>query len=264
MGASLLLLFAGLMLGCASPQPVYRLDAQSADSSSVWRQGRRIVTRTVDSVQVAVAYGRTTSEGHKFHIAYANRSGTSRTFDPQNVFGVVTGRRSSYKRKVQVETGEEETEDGPHYEYRRVTLTATDTMPARDPEEMLLRIDRQQARATAEAANDATANALISVLDAVNTFASPAPSPEERTAEASEELSRAADRAENQRTQNRLQQRRAQWAQSALRRTTLLPGERTSGVVYVPVDPRATRLVLHVNVGSRTVTIPFQQTRYES
>ena len=98
-------------------------------------------------------------------------------------------------------------------------------------------------------------------------IAAGAQTPEERTADATEDteyqLERAEERAENRRTQARLSQRRARWAQSALRRTTLIPGMRTSGFVVVPVDPLAYTVVLHVELGSQTVTVPFRQTRYE-
>jgi hypothetical protein len=38
---------------------------------------------------------------------------------------------------------------------------------------------------------------------------------------------------------------------------------RTAGFVVVPVDPKATRLVLHVDLGARVVTVPFDQVRYD-
>lgn len=60
-----------------------------------------------------------------------------------------------------------------------------------------------------------------------------------------------------------LGQRRTYWARAALRRTTLMPGQGTSGFVYVPVDPDAVRIVLHVDLGSQVVTVSFRQTRYE-
>jgi hypothetical protein len=31
----------------------------------------------------------------------------------------------------------------------------------------------------------------------------------------------------------------------------------------VPVDPDAARLVLHVGLGARVVTVPFEQVRYD-
>lgn len=43
----------------------------------------------------------------------------------------------------------------------------------------------------------------------------------------------------------------------------LAPGMRTTGFVVLPVDPDAATLVLHVNLGLETVTVPFRQRRYE-
>lgn len=261
-----LVLLAGLLLGCTSAQPVYRLDARSADTSSVWVQGRQVISRTADSLQVAVAYDRTTDDGHKFRLAVANRAGSARTIDPTDVYAVVT-RRVTEERHVYPAPDETGDDGTPGYEFRRDTLAVADTLWALDPEQVLLRIDRAQARAEAEAANDATTSALIATLDAVSTIAAGPQAPEERTADASEDieyqLNRSEEQAENRRTLSRLGQRRMQWAETTLRRTTLLAGQRTAGVVYVPVDPRATRLVLHVDLGNRVVAVPFRQTRYE-
>lgn len=223
------------------------------------------MTRTVDSVQVAAAYARTTDEGHKFRLAFVNRSPTPVTVDPTDVYAVVTKKLSD---REQVHIVEEETQDGtPKYEMYRDTLTTADTLYARNPERVLLRIDKERAREEAAAEHDATADALFHTLDAVSEIASGPESPDERAADAAEDteyqLESAEDRARRRRTQARLRQRRARWAQAALRRTTLAPGLRTTGFVVVPVDPKAARLVLHVDLGSRVVTVPFRQTRYE-
>ncbi|HKL88596.1 MAG TPA: hypothetical protein VJ884_06290 [Salinibacter sp.] len=255
-------LLAGLLVGCA-PDPVYRLDARAPDSSSIWQRGRQVVTHTVDSVQVAVAYARTTDPGHKFRIAFVNRSSSSVTVDPLGIYAVVTEKLST-KERVKISRYDEEV---PNYVYRRDTLSTADTMDARNPERRLLEIDKERARAEAEAANDRATNALFLTLDAVSEIAAGPQTPEERTADATADtqyrLERAEERAENRRTQARLSQRRAQWAQSALRRTTLVPGMRTSGFVIVPMDPRAYTLVLHVEHESGVVTVPFRQTRYK-
>lgn len=91
------LLLAVLLVRC-TPDPVFRLQAQAPDSTSVWQEGRRVVTQTVDSVQVAVAYGRTTDAGHKFRLAFVNRSRTSVTATPSQAYAVVTRRRQSTGR----------------------------------------------------------------------------------------------------------------------------------------------------------------------
>ena len=257
-----LVLLIGLLARCA-PDPVYRLDARAPDSSSIWQRGRQVVTHTVDSVQVAVSYAQTTNVGHKFRIAFVNRSSASVTVDPLGTYAVVTEKLST-KERVQISRYAEDT---PKYVYRRDTLSTADTMYARNPEQRLLEIDKERAREEAAAKNDAAANALFLTLDAVSEIAAGPQTPEERTADATEDteyqLERAEERAENRRTRARLSQRRAQWAQSALRRTTLVPGMRTSGFVVVPVDPRAYTLVLHVEHDSGVVTVPFRQTRYK-
>jgi hypothetical protein len=260
------LLLGGLFGGC-SPAPVYRLSADVPDSTGFWEQGRHVVSRTVDSVQVAVAYARTTGEGHKFRFAFANRSSTVFTVDPTRVRAVVTRRLSEKRRVLVAENNGYRDDTPPEYEFRRDTVATADTLYARNPEQMLLNIDKEQSRAAADARRDAAASAIFLTLDAVSAVASTAQTPDERTADATEnteaQLRRAEKKAENQRTQSRLSQRRARWAQSALRRTTLTPGMRTTGFVVVPLDPDAVTLVLHVDLGSKTVTVPFRQRRYE-
>ena len=260
-----LILFGGLLVGCA-PDPVYRLRAHAPDSTGLWQQGRQVVTRTGDRLQVAAAYARTTAEGHKFRLAFVNRSATPVTVDPTDVYAVVTKKLSNNER-VHVVRDADAPGDAPRYDVYRDTLSTADTLYARNPERVLLEIDKERAREAAEAENEAAAHALFLALDAVSESASGSQSPDERTADATEDtesrLNRAEERAETRRTKARLSQRRARWAQSALRRTTLVPGRRTTGFVVVPVDPKAARLVLHVDLGSQVATIPFRQTRYE-
>ncbi len=117
----------------------------------------------------------------------------------------------------------------------------------------------------ADAEQAAGLNALSTTLDAMSDIADPARPPEERAADAAEDAEEDRERAEARARRRRAQlsQRRARWAQSTLRRTTLAPGTRTSGFVVVPVDLRAFTLVLHVNGRSGVVTVPFRQTRHE-
>jgi hypothetical protein len=248
---------------CTSPTTVYRLDAQAADSSAFWQQGRRVVTQTIDSLQVAIAYARTGDEGHNFRLAFVNRSATPVAIDPTSIYAVVT-QKVTEDRHVHVVEREGKS---PTTELRRDTLTAADTLRARNPENVLLELDKAQARAGADARSDARAQAFFLMLDAVSEIASGPQSPEERTATAAEDtesqLRYAEEQAKNRRTQARLGQHRARWAQSALRRTTLMPGMRTTGFVVVPVVPLTHRLEVHVDIGSAVMTVPFQQSRYD-
>jgi hypothetical protein len=255
-------LFAVGLTGC-SPDPVYRLRAQAPDSTSFWDQGKQVVTHTVDSLQVAVSYARTTNEGHKFRLAFVNRSSHPITVDPLGVYAVVTEKLSEEER-VQISRYDDGSTD---YVMRRDTLSTADTLYARNPERMLLKIDKERSRVEADAEEAAGLDALSATLDAVSEIADPPQTPQERTADAAEDAEedreQAERRARRQRRRASLGRRRARWAQSALRRTTLAPGMRTSGFVIVPVDPRAYTLVVHVDGGPDTVTVPFRQMRHE-
>lgn len=251
----------GVLTGC-SPDPVYRLHAEAPDSTSFWDQGKKVVAHTVDSLQVAVSYARTTNEGHRFRLAFVNRSSKPVTVDPLGVYTIVTEKLSEEER-VQISRYDDGRTD---YVMRRDTLSTADTLYARNPERMLLAIDKERSRVEADAEEAATLNALSATLDAMSEIADPPKTPEERTADAAEDAEEGRERAERrarrERRQASLGRRRARWAQSALRRTTLAPGMRTSGFVAVPVDPRAYTLVLHVEGRSDVVTVPFRQTRH--
>ncbi len=260
------LLAIGLFTGC-TPDPVYRLRAHVPDSTSFWDQGREVVTHTVDSLQVAVSYANTTNDGHKFRLAFINRSSAPVTVDPLGVYAVVTEKLSDRKRIKRTRYDSTRGREFTGYVFRRDTLATADTLYARNPERVLLEIDKERSREEAEAEEAAALDALSVTLDAVGEIADPPQSPEERTADAAEdaeeERKRAERRARRERRRARLGQRRTKWAQSALRRTTLAPGMRTSGFVVVPVDPHAFTLVLHVEGRSGVVKVPFRQIRHE-
>jgi len=150
------------------------------------------------------------------------------------------------------------------YVFHRDTLATADTLYVRNPERVLLEIDKDRSQEEAEVEEAAALDALSVTLDAVGEIADPPQSPEERAAGAAEdERNRAQRRARRERRRARLGQRRTKWAQSALRRTALAPGMRTSGFVVVPVDPGAFTLVLHVEARPGEMTVPFRQTRHE-
>lgn len=256
-------LFAiGVLTGC-TPDPVYRLHAQAPDSTSFWDRGKKVVTHTVDSLQVAVSYARTTNEGHKFRLAFVNRSSNPVTVDPLGIYAVVTEKLSEEER-VQISRYADGRTDSV---MRRDTLSTADTLYARNPERMLLKIDKERSRVEADAEEAAGLNALSATLDAVSAIADPPQTPEERTADAAEDAEDDREQAERRARLRRrnagLGRRRTRWAQSALRRTTLAPSMRTSGFVIVPVDPRAYTLVLNVEGRSEVLTVPFRQTRHE-
>ncbi len=261
-----ILLFGGGLSGCYSPDFVYRLDASAPDSAGFWRQGRQVVTRTVDSVQVAVSYGRTTDEGHKFQLAFVNRSRDPVTVVPTDIYAVVTRKLKDGEHAVATRAERSSSGAVPRWD-TAATRTARDTLSALDPERKLLAIDRERSRREERAENDATADALFLTLDAVSEIATVAQSPEERTADATEDreyqAQRAKEDARRQRIQSRLNRERSQWAQSALRRTTIAPDGRVTGFVAVPVASQAARLVLHVQLEDHSVTVPYVQTRYD-
>jgi hypothetical protein len=55
------------------------------------------------------------------------------------------------------------------------------------------------------------------------------------------------------------QNQRAQWENAALRKTTLMPGNRMAGMVYLARDMTANHLRLQMRIGNEVMVFPFRQ-----
>ena len=251
LGAVALLLLI-VLTGC-TPDPVYRLSSTIPDSSSQWIQGRQVVTRTQDSLRATVAYVRTTNDGHLFDVRLANLSDTSLLIDPSDFYAVTT---QVIPRPDTVRTIPDS--------------FIPNRASARDPEEMLLAIDLRASEVEANARTSRGLYALeglTSVADDVADIAGEPDTEQEETREAVESIEREQRRENDVREyrsrMTQLERRRFEWAQRTLRRTSPPPGMGVSGRVYVPVDPNARFVLVHVGRDGRYVVFPYRQKKYE-
>jgi hypothetical protein len=247
-----LLLVAGVLMACASAEPVFRLNATAADSSAAWVQGRQVVARTVGGLRTLIAYDHSTDHSHVFHLGVENRADTTVLIDPSRTYAALQRMPPGFEGMD-----------------LKAPMTA-DTVSVRDPEAKLLALDMARSREAADEMNDRLVNGLVLTLDAAGDVADSfagGRTDEERTADAAEDaewaLRRAEDRAAYRRQLEDLAESRFHWSERVLRKTTLPPGAYTAGWVYVPIREDAQTVTLHVQVGSHTVTVPYRQQRFE-
>lgn len=247
-----LLLVAGVLMACASAEPVFRLDATSADSSAAWVQGRQVIPHTADGLRTFIAYDHSIGHSHVFHLGVENRSDTPVLVDPARVYASL---------EMEIPGFEDIDMEGPR---------ARDTVAARDPEAKLLALDKARSREVADEMNDRLMNGLVLTLDAAGDVAdsfSGGRTDEERAADAAEDaewaVRRAEDRAAYRRRMQDVSESRVHWSERVLRKTTLPPGAYTAGWVYVPIHENVETLTLHVRIGPHHAAVPYRQQRYE-
>jgi hypothetical protein len=252
LGVGLAVLIA-VALACANAEPVFRLDASRPDSTSVWVQGRQILTQTVDSVTVSVAYERTTGTHHVFRVLVRNRGDSTFTIDP--------ARSSARFSTARLDADSLDAIPEP---------VVSGRIPARNPETQILEADLEKSRADARAANEAMFDLLVATADVaedVHAAASGGRTPEARAADAAEDTERIEAREERARerraTVNAYRQQRRQWSSRALRKTTLPPGTHAGGRLYVPLQDDARTVELRVAAGPHVVSFFYHQIRYD-
>src|SRR3569833_620274 len=131
-----------------------------------------------------------------------------------------------------------------------------------DPEQELAKVDRRarDEQASATAAEGFLAILLVlNVVADVGSVASGHPRAIGVGAAATADLM-GANEASSEHAMGKLEAERDFWANAALRRSTVYPGQAAAGVVMVPIHPRARYLWLHVRVGPRRFSVRFDQT----
>jgi hypothetical protein len=246
---ALAVLLVVFLTGC-TPDPVYRLSSTIPDSSSQWIQGKQVVTRTQSGLRATVAYVRTTDEGHLFDVRLANLSDTTLLLDPSDFYAVTSQviPRPDTLRKVP-------------------DSFTTTRMSARDPEKVLLAIDLRASEVEANARTSRGLYALESLTSVADDVADGSDTEQEETREdidrIEREQRRESDIREYQSRMTRLERRRFEWSQRTLRRTSLPPSMGASGRVYVPIDPDARFVLVHVGKDERYVVFPYRQKKYD-
>jgi hypothetical protein len=230
-----LFVIAAAAASCATPRPLVRLDPSSEDV--IWVAGRAALVDEEDGVQVAVAFD------HQY------------------------GRRLGLRVEVENRTNERIDVDPSTFKFTDCPSMAIESCRRSrhviDPERMLVELDARESREEADAANSQAFLGTVVILNAVGDVASAASSHGHRSNGADTANAIAAMESDAAARNNELASVGAQqeiWANEALRRNTLFPGQGTAGRVYIPIDRSAQLVYLYVKAGGHTFPFAFQQT----
>lgn len=221
------------LAGCYFPKPVIRLYPEN--TQTFWRAGRRVVTREHPGYRMAIAFEES-DEYVALRLEVQNTGTVPLDVDPAQmvVVSCTDPKRCSPPR------------------------------PAVDPEAMLLELDVARARERAAKASDESVGVALVLLDVTAGIAASGRGDHQAAGRAQEAGGEAAadfDRtsAGHQSAISQLTMSRAQWASTALRKTTLLPTQAVGGLIYLPIDNSASRLLVGARINGEDNWFPFRQ-----
>jgi hypothetical protein len=227
------ILAAALLFGCATPAPLVRLHPNTGEDV-FWMSGRAAVKKQSGGVHVAAAFEHQLGKRLGLRVEVRNGSGERIEVNPDR-FSFVTC------------AGED---DSSCSDYKGVI----------DPEEVIDSLDARRSRVAADAADDRAFNTAMVFLSAVGDVAGAA-SGSPRRSDTFDIINHGdiVD-AGHHRTLSDIAARRTLWADAALRRSTLDPGDGVAGFVYIPYRKQARYVWLQVNAADRDFTFCFRQT----
>jgi hypothetical protein len=243
-----LLFFTTLTLsGCVMPEPVLRLTP--LNENVVWRDGRAAQIKEGAPARVAVAFEQEATLASRrlvgFRVEIQNVSDKPFLVNPMGFYYAACVTAPNGTRKCQP------------------------SHLAVNPEQVLLDLDLQHSRRQADVANEAALGTALLFLDLATATASLASSGHHRAtvplagaAAAGASVSATYARGEAEATDYELQ--RSDWSSTALRKTTLLPGEGVAGVVFIDRQLDAGQIILAVRFDDHVLDFPFRQIRYDA
>ncbi len=244
------------MIGCA-PLPTFVLDP--AEDNSVWLNGKPIMTKSIDGIDVAVSFAETDDIYLVFDLDIKNRSHETVLVEPERFF---------YRSLAATK-----------YHYRGLK-TPRDTVKetryptyALNPEVQLLQLDRQIAREKADRETSEGLDLFIDIVDLaadIATIDEPKTDEEirdEEEADFERDMTRKAEAAEYRETIRDLGDYRRYWSTVTLRKTTLAPNQSVKGRVYFVAKPfppvkRMKMMRMCFPIGNRTFEFLFNRTKH--
>lgn len=230
------LVFLGaLLLGCATPGPVVRLEPNAKDV--IWVGGRASMQQEREGIRVAAAFER--QRGDVLGVRVEIYNGTEERLDvgPQKIW------------------------------FATCTAPAVESCSVSDkvidPEDMIAALDEKHSVEVAEARNSQARLGALVLLSAAGDIARVASgrgggATGLRTATSATLMeSDAANRSAGLST---LEAERHTWSNEALRRNTLFPEQGTSGEVFFPIAREARFVWLQLRVGAQRFVFYFRQT----
>jgi len=222
--------------GCATPQPIIRLDPRSTDI--FWVAGRPSIQREATGVRAAVAFERQNGQTLGVRVEVENLTAAPLDVKPQDFSFVACSAE-----------------------------TAASCGPAQrviDPEHVLADLDTRASRESAAAINDSQAWSALVLLSAVGEVGAAARG--RATSTTGLQTAEAANQMQNvgfhhDRIAAQIADQRQQWADVALRRNTLFPGQGVAGLIYIPteINTHARFIWLTVRAGASVIPFCFEQ-----
>jgi hypothetical protein len=224
---------AALLFGCATPQPIYRLKPRG---DVTWVGGRAALQREIGGVRVAAAFDQ--QDGDRLGLRVEIHNGTEEPIEvgPREIW-------FSACSSTAVET-------------------CTSSLKVVDPERVLAELEEKQARDTASARNSQVGLGVLVLLSAFADIATIASGKADRNTgllTASSAGLAEIDAAARNSELASLESQRQLWANQTLRRNTLLPGQETSGEVFIPLYPDANYVWLQLRIGGKRFSFHFEQ-----
>ncbi|MGE0868627.1 MAG: hypothetical protein AB7P03_08695 [Kofleriaceae bacterium] len=220
--------------GCFAPQAVVRWHPD--DPAAVWRDGRGIMTRNTPDARIAVAF-ESLEEGRVAVVTEVeNTSSKTLDVDPRNMsYAMCTEQRNCFV-----------------------------SAPVIDPERSLVAMDVARSQERADQKNTEALGTTVAVLQTAGAVAATVSGDLQEGAEMASDAADTAQRTDDSSARSEeaiatIEVAKRELVRVALRRTTLFPGERVSGLVFIPVDDRADSIWLRVRIGTTTVAFPFRQ-----
>lgn len=238
LGATFLLLLSG----CATPQPISRLQPVQQQGITKWRYGSQLVTLAEqEGLEVAAAFRSSTPGYLVFDVKIRNASGRIVEIIPEQF----------YYEPLANDTA---------------TLIATKVF-ANDPEKMLLEFDKQESRMLATQQNETVSELLSITTNLVEDISTKNESTEELRQKYTERDARRAEyessQANYQLNFNSLDAERSYWANQTIRRTTLDPGYEMTGTVFFLRNNKAQFIRLNVVIDNKIFPVTFWQILYK-
>jgi hypothetical protein len=223
-----------LLFGCATPSPIYRLEPLSNDV--IWVNGRAALQQESGGIRVATAFEHQDGDRLGVRIEIQNGSDQRIEIGPQEIwYSACTG---------------------------KAVESCTSSVRVVDPEQVLASLDEKESRDTAAAANSQAALGALVLLSAavdVATIASGKADSSTGLLTATSAAAAADDAAQHNSELASISYQRQMWSNQALRRNSLLPGQGTSGDVFLPIFPSANYVWVQLRAGGQRFSFHFEQ-----
>jgi hypothetical protein len=232
--------YVGLALvasGCFAPEPVIRMTPMS--EHLFWVQGTQVAAAQGKTGRAAVAFLRDGDSHVSFRVELENTSAEPVLVDPATFY---------YRACYQAETPEEN--------------RCSPSQWVIDPEQVLLDLDVQRSRASASNKSEAAFFTPFIMLDTVLSLGGLA-SRDPLTHAARNSVLIDDIKAKEGRQNSTYLTERSLWETGAFRKSTLFPGQRASGMVFIPRDVTSNTVRLNIRIGEEIIAFPFKQSLYQ-